>query len=379
MFWPAALPAAEPAPVPTHLLYDDPAKVQCTGSDPIVWVNIGVAYYLSGSAGYSARVGTGGFACKSVIIGLGLGYLEGSQALTKDPWPAACAAADPVVWGNKTSGIYYLSATPGYIAKIGSGGFACKSDLDKAAWLNGATALTKDPWPGACASGDPIVWVNKSELAYYLPGSPGYNAKVGSGGYICKADAVRDGAFDGDGYRTTKAPWPAACVPGDPVVWVSFQPSVDYIVAYYLPDTPGYNAKAGNGGYKCRSNLLRWFPNATQLTAIPTPRPSATLDPNGGNTWSATAVRFRGQNGSHHVYTCPAHGFFYPIIGTFSYADESSVCTAAVHDGWITRVAGGTVTIEIRPGGVEYFGMSQNGVRSQRSGPKPGGFVFVRS
>ena len=38
------------------------------------------------------------------------------------------------------------------------------------------------------------------------------------------------------------------------------------------------------------------------------------------------------------------------IYGTDVYTDDSSVCTAAVHDGKITIADGGTVTVEIRPG-----------------------------
>lgn len=371
---------AQPGPLPTHTLYDDPSKVQCTSGDQVVWVNIGVAYYLPGTPGFNNKVGTGGFACKSLIINLGKGYLEGAQALTNKPWPAACASGDPVVWGNKTSGAYYLPGTPGYNAKIGSGGFACKSDLDKMKWTNGDKSLTKDPWPAACVSGDPVVWVNNIERVYYLPGSPGYNAKVGSGGFACKADVVVDQYFDGDSYRTTKSPWPAACAAGDPVVWVVLKSDwSDYSgVTYFLPDTSGYNAKVGTGGFMCKANLLRWFPNAVALTSIPTPRPSSTAGA-GGNTWSATAVQFRGQNGTRHIYTCPQYGYAYPVIGTFSYADTSSVCTAAVHAGLITFHRGGTVTIEIRAGLAEYFGMKEHGVTSRAGGRSPGSFVFVRS
>ena len=91
--------------------------------------------------------------------------------------------------------------------------------------------------------------------------------------------------------------------------------------------------------------------------------PAPTADYSGWNTTAhliGAAV-----TGDRFDYECPAGGTFYSVWGTDVYSADSSVCTAAVHDGWITREAGGTVTIEIRDGQLDYQGSILNGVTSQ--------------
>ena len=65
------------------------------------------------------------------------------------------------------------------------------------------------------------------------------------------------------------------------------------------------------------------------------------------------------------------------IWGTDTYTDDSSVCTAAVHSGAISLAAGGTVTIEIRPGLDAYRSSTRNGITSVPYGSWHGSFVFV--
>lgn len=86
-----------------------------------------------------------------------------------------------------------------------------------------------------------------------------------------------------------------------------------------------------------------------------TPRPADPL-------WTAHAIDHRGANGERFDYVCPPDGTFGEIWGTDTYTDDSSVCTAAVHRGVITREEGGAVTIVIRPGLREYTGSTRNGV-----------------
>jgi hypothetical protein len=75
-----------------------------------------------------------------------------------------------------------------------------------------------------------------------------------------------------------------------------------------------------------------------------TPTPGATrVD---GNT---NAIDKRGKYGQRFTYECPPGFQLRAVWGTDMYAEESSICTAAVHMGIIRREAGGTVTIEIRP------------------------------
>ena len=50
----------------------------------------------------------------------------------------------------------------------------------------------------------------------------------------------------------------------------------------------------------------------------------------------------------------------------------------AVHAGLITAAQGGTVIIEIRPGGDGYTGTTRNGVTTADYGKWSGGYIFVR-
>lgn len=114
-------------------------------------------------------------------------------------------------------------------------------------------------------------------------------------------------------------------------------------------------------------------------TAAPAPAPGTISGTtNGGTTWDATAASYRGSNGQRYTYSCPANGGLGSVWGTDTYTDDSSVCAAAMHAGLITQAAGGTVTIEIRPGQSSYTGSSRNGVDSQNYDAWEGSFVFVR-
>lgn len=94
--------------------------------------------------------------------------------------------------------------------------------------------------------------------------------------------------------------------------------------------------------------------------------------------WAAQVDSLRGRNGQRFTFSCPAGG---PasgrVWGTDLYTDDSSVCTAAVHAGVITIAAGGTVTIEIRPGEASYRGSVRNGIASKSYGYYAGSFVIV--
>ena len=92
--------------------------------------------------------------------------------------------------------------------------------------------------------------------------------------------------------------------------------------------------------------------------------------------WSAMATPYRGQNGTRFSYLCPAGGTAGRIWGANIYTDDSSVCTAAVHNGLISLAAGGNVTIEIRPGLSSYTGLANNGITSIAYGAWSGSFVF---
>jgi len=94
-------------------------------------------------------------------------------------------------------------------------------------------------------------------------------------------------------------------------------------------------------------------------------------------SWSTTATSLRGQNGQRATYVCPANGTFGSVWGSDLYTDDSSICTAGVHAGLITRADGGTVTIEIQPGASSYSATKRYGVESNSYGSWTGSFIFV--
>ena len=118
------------------------------------------------------------------------------------------------------------------------------------------------------------------------------------------------------------------------------------------------------------------FGSEASALATGLPAASAQVEP-GGSGWAADASQFRGRNYRRFEYSCPTGGGPQKVWGTDVYTDDSSVCTAAVHAGRITFGAGGTVTIEIRPGLSSYQGSSRNGVNSRSYGSWTGSFVVI--
>jgi hypothetical protein len=96
-----------------------------------------------------------------------------------------------------------------------------------------------------------------------------------------------------------------------------------------------------------------------------------------GSGWSANAVAFRGENGTTKVFDCPKYGTVGSLYGTDVYTDDSSVCTAAVHAGFISLAGGGTVTIEIRPDAGSYTGTLRNRITSSSYPAWQGSYAVV--
>jgi LCCL domain len=96
-----------------------------------------------------------------------------------------------------------------------------------------------------------------------------------------------------------------------------------------------------------------------------------------GPGWSATAVSLRGRNGTRAAITCPPRGQTGSVWGSGVYTDDSSLCTAAVHGGFIALGGGGQVVIEIRGGLSSFPGSTRNGITSSDWGAWQGSFVVI--
>jgi hypothetical protein len=136
---------------------------------------------------------------------------------------------------------------------------------------------------------------------------------------------------------------------------------------------PGFAAKA-NDTRICLTDYILGKRSSCGAGQTPSQPPAST----GGSGWTATAKDLRGRNNQRFRFTCEANGSLGRIWGTGVYTDDSSVCTAGVHAGLITRASGGTVVIEIRPGQSSYTGSTRNGVTSGNWSGWYGSFVFVR-
>lgn len=97
----------------------------------------------------------------------------------------------------------------------------------------------------------------------------------------------------------------------------------------------------------------------------------------GGYGWERNATALRGFNGQRFAWTCPPGGNPGALYGTGTYTDDSSVCTAAVHDGRITSARGGKLVVEIKAGEASYKGTAANGLTSAEYGQWQGSFSFV--
>ena len=116
---------------------------------------------------------------------------------------------------------------------------------------------------------------------------------------------------------------------------------------------------------------------AVSLTACGDDEPTAPSPTNNATdiTWSQDASNRRSSIGGTFVFNCSPSGTFDTVWGTDLYTDDSSICTAGVHAGKITRAAGGTVTIEIRPAQSAYVGSLRNGVTTNSYGSWGGSFI----
>jgi LCCL domain len=96
-----------------------------------------------------------------------------------------------------------------------------------------------------------------------------------------------------------------------------------------------------------------------------------------GSNWYDNAVVIRGKTGTFE-YVCAGGGRLDQVWGSAPiFADNSTVCSAAVQAGLITEVDGGIVTVQPAPGQASYTGTAANGVTSSSLSQWPGSFKIT--
>ena len=126
------------------------------------------------------------------------------------------------------------------------------------------------------------------------------------------------------------------------------------------------SALAQNGGYGCysgnRNCIGIWGWGFGKDAPVQNGAQMVNLLP---ATWSTNAKNLREQLNQDFTFDCPPNGSPGTVWGTDVYTDDSSICTAAVHDSLIAFKDGGQVTIRILPGASSYAGTTKNGVSTQ--------------
>ncbi|XP_071984131.1 uncharacterized protein [Engystomops pustulosus] len=80
------------------------------------------------------------------------------------------------------------------------------------------------------------------------------------------------------------------------------------------------------------------------------------------------------------IITCPENCHKQPVQvwGSKIYADDSAICLAAIHTGYMTP-NGGRVILQKKPGQSSYEESTENGITTQRRGPASGSFILSLS
>jgi hypothetical protein len=144
--------------------------------------------------------------------------------------------------------------------------------------------------------------------------------------------------------------------------------------------TTRHGIKSNNFGEYQRSFVFN-SPGTTQDGRNPSgrnSRPDSDNDETADVTpisWDTSAGGFQGEAGRTYRFRCPSDGTAQAIWGSDIYTDDSSICTAAVHAGIISRARGGEVTIEFRPGRSTYGSTTRHGIKSNNFGEYQRSFV----
>jgi hypothetical protein len=96
-----------------------------------------------------------------------------------------------------------------------------------------------------------------------------------------------------------------------------------------------------------------------------------------GTDWNTTAEAYTDRVGSAVAFRCPPGGTPATVWGSEPFTSDSSVCTAAVHAGWISLEDGGWVKIKMQAGVDSYQGSKQYGIETTDYGPYEWAFSFT--
>lgn len=102
---------------------------------------------------------------------------------------------------------------------------------------------------------------------------------------------------------------------------------------------------------------------------------------NSGDLWTWHAIAHRDDRpGSSFEQQCPPNGALSASVwGTTIYTDDSSICTAAVHAGVITRERGGTVRVFVHGPRNGFVGSGDHDVLTRSYRWFPGSFAFTET
>jgi hypothetical protein len=219
---------------------------------------------------------------------------------------------------------------------------------------------------GSFASGpvEPKVWgAEWDDTAIVLRGQPGSRFV-----YVCPAAGRKDEVWGTTIYADNSTVCSAAVQAGAIVY-----EDGGIVTIEHLPGRPSYTGSTANG---ITSSSLGPWPGSFQIIGAEKGSDVAGVKM-GGAGWTASATRFRGQNGGTYRYICPGGAIAGTVYGSGTYTDDSSVCTAAVYAGLFTLADGGRVTIAIAPAQSAYTAGFANGVHTRSSGPALGSFTVV--
>lgn len=104
-------------------------------------------------------------------------------------------------------------------------------------------------------------------------------------------------------------------------------------------------------------------PAGDDCTAVFAPSPSPEYAGVVRADCSSTATNLPGESGDRYLVACPDGCGTDTIWGTGVYTDDSSVCSAAIHNGIVTA-EGGVFSLVLLPGRDDYRSTQRHGVTS---------------